>query len=110
MSTRIQPMHLLRAAVIVGVVLYAAAVTPLAGQQAPDSARAAPQTSARASTPTSTTAGPRLAPRFQSYEPSLVRTNASVTPSPMAEGGSHTIVISTLALVLIVIIVVLLLR
>lgn len=118
MGTRELPMRLCRTAVILSTVLYAAAVTPLAGQQVPDSARvgvaapanSAPASSAQASSPGTTAPGPRISPRFQSFEPSLARSDASVTSSPMAAGGSHTIVISTLALVLIIIIVVLLVR
>lgn len=114
MSTGFQPLRLFRTAMILGAVLYAAASTPLAAQQVGDSARVARPTSAGAGTTTATTAstteGPRAAPRFQSFTPSLERSHTSATPSPMREGGSHTIVISTLALVLIIVIVVLLVR
>jgi hypothetical protein len=118
MSTRYQPMRLYRTAMILGAVLYAAAAMPLAAQQVGDSARvgvaapanAAPASAAEASAPGTTAPGPRISPRFQSFAPSLERSSASATPSPMREGGSHTIVISTLALVLIIIIVVLLVR
>jgi len=112
------PLRLCRAAVILGAVLYAAAVTPLKAQQVPDSARAsvaapanaAPASSVQTSAPSTTEPGPRLSPRFQSVTPSLDRSSTSAAPSPMPEGGSHTLVISTLALVLIIIIVVLLVR
>jgi hypothetical protein len=115
MSTRFQPLRLYRTAMILGAVLYAAA-TPLASQQVVDSARVAQPASAGGSATTATapatttTEGPRATPRFQSFAPSLERGNLSAAPSPMREGRSHTIVISTLALVLIVIIVVLLVR
>ena len=112
------PLRLCRAAVILGAVLYAAAVTPLKARQVPDSARAsvaapanaAPASSVQTSAPSTTEPGPRVSPRFQSFTPNLDRSSASATPAPMREGGSHTIVISTLALVLIIIIVVLLVR
>jgi hypothetical protein len=101
------------------MIVGAAAVTPLAGQQVQDSARvgvvaapanAAPVSSTQASSPSTTAPGPRISPRFQSFTPNLDRSSASATPAPMHEGGSHTIVISTLALVLIIIIILLLVR
>lgn len=113
MRTRYLPLRLCRDAVILSAVLCAAATTPLAGQQVPDSARvgvAAPANAAQTSAPSTAAPGPRLSPRFQSVTPSLDRSSTSAAPSPMPEGGSHTLVISTLALVLIIIIVVLLVR
>ena len=108
----------IRAILTLAIIVGAAAVTPLAGQQVPDSARAsvaapanaAPASSVQTSAPSTTEPGPRLSPRFQSVTPSLDRSSTSAAPSPMPEGGSHTLVISTLALVLIIIIVVLLVR
>lgn len=103
-------MRRLRTALILIGVLCVAAATPLAAQQASDSARAAVTTAAPASPTSTTLPGPRVsAPQFQSYEPTLARSSAS-EHSSLALAGSHTIVISTLALVLIVIIVVLLVR
>jgi hypothetical protein len=100
------------------MIVGAAAVTPLAGQQVPDSARVGvaapanttPPSAAQASSSSAAAAGPRVSPRFQSFAPNLDRSSASATPAPMHEGGSHTIVISTLALVLIIIIILLLVR
>jgi hypothetical protein len=111
MSRRDLPMRLLRTAMILIAVLCVAAATPLASQQAPDSARVVPASTAQASAPGPTLAGPRVSsPRFQRYEPTLARTDASAGSALAIEGGSHTIVISTLALVLIVIIIVLLVK
>jgi hypothetical protein len=112
MSTPDRPKRLLRAAVILSAVLYAAAATPLAGQQATDSARLAPASSAQASSSQasapSTTPGPRLSTnQFQRFEPTLARNDAPAS-SPVTAQGSHVIVISTLVLVLAVIIIVLL--
>lgn len=58
------------------------------------------------STPT-TDAGPRVAPPLERYQPSLTPGETAERPV-MASGGNHTIVLSTLAIVLITIIVVLL--
>jgi len=52
-------------------------------------------------------AGPRVTPPLERYQPSLPHSDRADN-SAMASGGSHTVVLSTLALVLIVIIVVLL--
>jgi hypothetical protein len=111
MSRRDLPMRLLRTVVIpIALLCAVAAATPLAAQQAPDSARVVPASTAQPSAPSPTLAGPRVSsPRFQRYEPSLARSDAPAS-SLAVEGGSHTIVISTLALVLIVIIIVLLVK
>jgi hypothetical protein len=58
------------------------------------------------STP-ATESGPRVAPTLERYQPSLTPAEGTERPA-LASGGNHTIVISTLALVLITIIVVLL--
>ena len=98
----------LRATAILLAVWCIAAVAPLPAQQALDSARVVPASTAQASAPTAPAPGPRLAPRFERGEPSLAPSNSSVASPLAVQGGRHTIVISTLALVLIVVIVVLL--
>jgi hypothetical protein len=104
-------MHLFRAAVIPIAVLCVVAATPLAAQQASDSARVSVTNSAAASSPSSAQAGPREAPpRFEPYRPSLAPSNTSANRFVAVEGGRHVIVLSTLALVLIVIIAVLLIK
>jgi hypothetical protein len=79
-----------------------------AAQQTPDpTSVTVPASSASVSSP-SALPGPRLSPEFQRAEPTLAR---STTPEgsflPVAS-GQHTIVISTLVLVLAVILIVLL--
>lgn len=116
MFSKAFPMRRVRAAVVLIVTLFAAATTA-AAQQAPDRAGVAGSGAAQASpapvvanqhsTTASSTAGPRLTPQFQEYEPSLPG-NAAEDRSLAAAGGQHTIVISTLVLVLAVIIIVLL--
>ena len=113
---------------ILTAVLCGAAATSIAAQQSPDQAGTAgispAQTSApaesaiepsalTASAPQPSTsvagtaqAGPRVTPRFESYEPSMPGTSA--TTESNARSGQHTIVLSTLALVLVVVIIVLL--
>jgi hypothetical protein len=54
--------------------------------------------------------GPRLSPQFQRAEPTLARSTTSERSSLAVAGGQHTIVISTLVLVLAVIIIVLLVK
>lgn len=108
MHMRDLPMRPFRAGLILIAVLCAAAVTPLAGQQAQDSARVVPASPARVSAPSTIPLGPRLSPQFQRVEPRLAPSSASQNSSFAAAAGQHTIVISTLALVLVVIIVVLL--
>jgi len=94
--------------IILIAALCAAAVTPLWGQQASDSARAVPVSPAR-SPSAAALPGPRLVPQFQRVEPRLAsRATTSQRPAFMDAGGQHTIVVSTLALVLAAIIVVLL--
>jgi hypothetical protein len=112
MRTRDLPTRLFRVFVIPIAVLCVVAATPLAAQQTADSARVSVTNSAPASSPNAALPGPRVAPpRFEPYRPSLAPSNASASPSLAADGGGrHTIVLSTLALVLIVVIVVLLVR
>ena len=79
-----------------------------AAQQASDSARVTvPLSSAGVSSP-SALPGPRLSPEFQRAEPTLARRTTWEGSSLAAASGQHTIVISTLVLVLAVIIIVLL--
>ena len=96
--------HILALATVLG----AAAITPLVGQQAPDSTRVAPAISPRASAPSTIPLGPRLSSPFQRTEPRLAPSSAAHRSFSAFEGGQHTIVISTLAIVLAAIIVVLL--
>jgi len=111
MRARDLPMRLFRAAVIPVAVLCVVAATPLAAQQASDSARVLVTDSAAASSPATALPGPRVAPpRVEPYRPSLAPSNASVSPSPTVRGGRHVIAFSTLTLVLVVIIAVLLIR
>ena len=85
-----------------------AAMAPVAAQQASQSARGTAISPAPA--PPQRLPGPRLAPQFQGFEPRFTRVETSRSSSGAAvdEGGQHTIVISTLALVLAAVIVVLL--
>ena len=100
----------IRATMALAAILCAAAVTTLAGQQAPVSAGAARTGSALASSPTPWLLGPRLSPQFARFEPNLAEPTSGEARRAFlaAEGGQHTIVISTLAVVLGAIIVVLL--
>lgn len=119
MPGRELPMHLIRAVVVILIALvFAATVNPVTAQQAPDPAGVAGMSAtpanpagavgAQQSEPATMPAGPRLAPQFQEFEPSLPRGSAPENASLAARGGQHTIVISTLVLVLAVIIIVLL--
>jgi len=111
MRTRDLPTRLFRAAIIPIAVLCVVAATPLAAQQASDSARVSVTNAAPASSPSTALPGPRVAPpRFEPYRPNLAPSNASASPLLAAERGRHVIVLSTLALVLIVIIAVLLIK
>ena len=95
----------IRGVVILAAVLCAAPLTVLAAQQPTVSApiAAPPAAPAQVSAPVAPlpVPGPALSPQFERTAPALAR-------SPMAAGGNHTIVISTLALVLGIIIIVLL--
>ena len=98
----------IRTVVVLAAALCVAPLAVSAAQQAPDSARVAvPASSASVSSP-SALPGPRLSPQFQRAEPTLARSTTSETSSLAVAGGQHTIVISTLVLVLAVIIIVLL--
>jgi hypothetical protein len=87
--------------VLVAHTTAAAQQAASAAQQAPDPARVTPASSAGASSP-SALPGPRLSPEFTRAEPTLALSTTSA--------GQHTIVISTLALVLAVILLVLLIK
>ncbi len=97
---------------MVAIGLLCAAVAPLAAQQAQHLAPAAQVSAAEASaptpsatTPSATLPGPRAsAPRFQLEGPIVPQSDALPNSAPVPAGG-HTIVISTLALVLAVIII-----
>ena len=96
-----------RVVTVLVVALCAMALPSLAAQQVsvpPSAARANVAPASAASTPLP---GPRLQPEWRRYEPSVSDSTASGNGSTMSS-GRHTIVISTLALVLIVVIVVLL--
>jgi hypothetical protein len=80
-----------------------------AAQQAPDSARVTPLPPNSAGVSSSSALpGPRLSREFQRAEPTLSRSTRSEGSSLAVASGQHTIVISTLVLVLAVIILVLL--
>lgn len=112
MHTRDLPTSLFRTAMFLVAVSCVVAVTPLPSQQAPDSTRVAGESAAQASAPTTTLPGPRLRPPLPSVEAELdARINPLRASPPAAQGGGrHTIVISTLALVLGIIIIVLLVK
>lgn len=89
-----------RAAMFLMAALCTGTMTTLAAQQPGAIAQGATQTSA----PNTVLAGPRLRAEWPRFEPSVAENNAS--PSALlAAGGSHTIVFSTLALVIIGVIV-----
>ena len=96
-----------RAVMFLGIALCAMAMPPLAGQQAAGTAPASVVSPAPASSSSTALPGPRLQPEWRSFEPSVTDTSASGRASLMSE-GRHSIVVSTLALILIVVIVVLL--
>ncbi len=101
--------HLLSAGAVGIFVFCAAAVTPLAAQQTADGGVTA-SSAAEVGSPATVLPGPRLPPWVPSVEPVEARMQATGTSALAAEGGRHTIVFSTLALVLAVIIIVLLVR
>ena len=95
-----------RVALILVAVLSAAAATPTAAQQAAQQAPGTGPTAEGASAwPAASSAplpGPRLSPEFPRVEPSIEERSTIARPVPPAQ---NTIVISTLALVLIAVIV-----
>ena len=97
-------------ALILVTVLSAAAATPMAAQQEVQQAAGSVATVEEASTvpvaaPGAPLPGPRLSPEFPRVEPAIAERGAA-RPVPPAQ---NTIVISTLALVVIVVLAVLLL-
>ena len=95
--------------VLVAHTTAAAQQAASAAQQAPDPARATPVPPSSAGvSSTRALPGPRLSPEFQRAEPTLARSTTSEVSSLAVASGQHTIVISTLVLVLAVIIIVLL--
>ena len=94
-------------ALILVTVLSAAAATPMAAQQEVQQAAGSVATVEEASTvpvaaPSAPLPGPRLSPEFPRVEPAIAGRGATAGPVPPAQ---NTIVISTLALVLIAVIV-----
>ncbi len=86
-----------RAALLV-VAALAAGLTPLKAQ--------APAATTQASAPSAPLPGPRVQPEYRSFQPSIADSSATGRASSME--GRHTIVLSTLSLILIVVIIVLL--
>jgi hypothetical protein len=83
--------------------------TTEAQQAAPDSTRVLETIAVESSAPSATLSGPRLtSQRLQSIEPARPYANVFMNSPAVVQGGRHTIVVSTLALVLAAIIVVLL--
>lgn len=96
-----------RGAMMLVAVLCAVGPAPLAAQQ---STSPAPATGANPATPSAQTAplpGPRVQPEYRSFQPSVTDSSASGRASSLSS-GRHTIVLSTLSLVLIIVIIVLL--
>jgi hypothetical protein len=96
-----------RAVTVLVIALCAMALPSLAAQQANSPPPAAGTSVAPASSTSTALPGPRLQPELRPFAPNISDSSASGSGSRMS-GGSHTFVISTLALVLIVVIVVLL--
>lgn len=94
-----------RAAMIV-VAALAVGLTPLKAQQTANPAPVAGAATVQSSAPTAPLPGPRVQPEYRSFQPSLADSSAVGRASSME--GRHTIVLSTLSLILIVIIIVLL--
>lgn len=107
--------------VLILTAVFCAAATSMAAQQSPDQTGTAGISPAQASAPSANVvepsapstavagtaqAGPRVAPQFESYEPTMPGTSAETKAN--SSSGQHTIVLSTLALVLVVVIIVLL--
>jgi len=105
MYTRSVVMHLFLAAAVLTAV--PCAITPVAAQQ-PADAGVTETPSPQASAPDTALPGPRAGGLFQPVQPIEARISTEGAWPLAAQGGSHTIVVSTLALVLAVIIIVLL--
>jgi len=109
--TRLISSTALLAALFVLVTHAAAAQQAVsAAQQTPDPARVTVSASSAGVSSPSALPGPRLPPEFQRAEPTLAPRTTSDGSSLAAAEGQHTIVISTLVLVLAVIIIVLLVK
>ena len=103
----------IRPIAFLATLLCVAPLTVAAAYQAPDSAFAPVPTPnpAQISSPSSPPPGPRLSSQFERADPILIPSNTSRQSFFVDEGGHHTFVISTLALVLgIVLLVVLISR
>lgn len=108
--------RLVRGVTMLVAFVFATAIAPASAQQSPDPAGVAglgaTQAGPSAVTPpvegSAAPAGPRLTPAFQEFTPDLPRGNAPENAALAVRGGQHTIVISTLVLVLGIIILVLL--
>ena len=99
----------IRSILALAAVLCAAPLTVSAAQQAPEAALvAAPAAPAQVSAPDTPLSGPRVAPQFQRAEPTLAPSNAADRSALKTFHKKDTIVLSTLALVLVVVIIVLL--
>jgi len=96
------------AAAVLTAALFGA-VTPVAAQQSAD-VEVTDTTSPRASAPATVLPGPRVPALVQPVRPMEARISTERAWPLAAQGGRHTIVISTLALVLAVIIIVLLIK
>lgn len=84
------------------------AVATPAVQSAAATAVGEAQTSAEPASTAPAPAGPRVTPPLERYQGTLPQRSGSEALAPDSEGSRHTIVLSTLALVLIAVIVVLL--
>lgn len=96
-----------RAAMMV-VAALAVGLTPLTAQETATQAPVAGTATAQASAPGAPLPGPRVQPEYRSFQPSIADSSATGRASSME--GRHTIVLSTLSLILIVIIIVLLMK
>lgn len=96
-----------RAALMV-VAALTAGLTPLKAQQTASQAPVAGAATVQASAPSAPLPGPRVQPEYRSFQPSIADSSAARRASSME--GSHTLVVSTLSLILIVIIIVLLVK
>jgi hypothetical protein len=96
----------IRSIIVLAGVLCLAPLAVLTAQQSSDTTgTAAPATQATAASPS---AGPRVSPQFQRAEPTLAPSSAAQRSAFVYHKAQHTIVISTVVLVLAVIILVLL--
>ena len=96
-----------RVAMVV-VAALAAGLTPVEAQQTASQAPVARAATVQASAPSASLPGPRVQPEYKSFQPSIADSSAAGRASSME--GRHTIVVSTLSLILIVIIIVLLVK